>query len=383
MSKVATTSYNKRKIIYAIAGIITVSAGIFATQLSTAMDFENFLPKDIESVETSQRIDEYFGGQEIDFILVEDNVTSPETIQRIYQLEQAIKNDSDHDGLIDSTFGLPDLFLITQGSLPNSEAEVNYLLDQIETNDSYIQYRDQVSSIINENRTKTLILITSQASSDKDLKKIAKVMRENRDEITENATGEYKVGGSAPIVTDIMANIVSTQLKTTAAALILCAIMLMIIFRSPIVGLLALLPVSLTILWEWGTLYALGLSLDVIIVMISSLVVGMGIDFSIHVTHRYMHEWKTNKKDPEKSLKIAVRNVGRALLAGAITTGGVFLVIALSRMRIMQNFGIITAIVIFYAMFAALLILPPLLVGYAKMQEKKKSKQKNTQTQEN
>ena len=86
-----------------------------------------------------------------------------------------------------------------------------------------------------------------------------------------------------------------------------------------------------------------------------------------------------NKKQPEESLGIAMKHVGKAVLAGAITTSGVFIVIALSRMRIMRNFGLVTAAVIFYALVAALLILAPLLVSYAKREEKKRLINSKTQ----
>lgn len=58
-------------------------------------------------------------------------------------------------------------------------------------------------------------------------------------------------------------------------------------------------------------------------------------------------------------------NVGTALLAAAGTTMGVFAVLSLARMPVLGRFGSLTALVIFYALIAALFILPSILVAYA------------------
>ncbi len=130
-------------------------------------------------------------------------------------------------------------------------------------------------------------------------------------------------------------------------------------------GAIALMPMVLILGWELGTLRILGWPLDVMTMGISALLIGIGIDLSIHMTYRFREEWKEHKRSPQQSIRITVMNVGTALLAAAGTTMGVFAVLSLARMPMLGRFGSLTALVIFYALIAALFILPSILVAYA------------------
>jgi len=91
------------------------------------------------------------------------------------------------------------------------------------------------------------------------------------------------------------------------------------------------------------------------------------------MTFRFREEWKEHKRAPQQAIRTTVMNVGTALLAAAGTTMGVFAVLSLARMPMLGRFGSLTALVIFYALIAALFILPSILVAYALRRGKKLS----------
>jgi predicted RND superfamily exporter protein len=145
--------------------------------------------------------------------------------------------------------------------------------------------------------------------------------------------------------------------KTTVLALILSFLVLILLFRSPVLGTLTILPVSMVILWELGTFYLLGWSLDVFTLGTFSLMIGMGIDYSVQLSSR-MREELAKGGSPEEAAARATASIGKAVLASAVTMGGGFLVLSLSRMPAMSRFGDLVALVIFYAFIAAILFLP-------------------------
>ncbi len=125
---------------------------------------------------------------------------------------------------------------------------------------------------------------------------------------------------------------------------------------------------------ELGALALLGWPLDFMTVMVSSLVIGAGIDFGIHITHRFMEEWRDGGVEIDEAIRRTVGNVGKALLAAAVTTAGAFLILAFSRVDYMQRFGVITALSLIFALLSSLLILPSILAWHAQRLEKKKAK---------
>lgn len=200
--------------------------------------------------------------------------------------------------------------------------------------------------------------------------KATKIVRDHIENFTGGSLdlttdGKPAVGGALPIISDILDRIKPSMVKTTILALLLCLIALCLIFKSPLLGAIGLLPVLLTVSWEFGILRGLGLPLDVLNLGISSLIIGMGIDFAVHTTHRFREEWRKHGRSPEQSIRITVMNVGTALLAATATTCSAFGVLLLSRMPTVQKFGGLSALMVIYALVATLLILPSILMVYA------------------
>jgi predicted RND superfamily exporter protein len=162
---------------------------------------------------------------------------------------------------------------------------------------------------------------------------------------------------------DILQGMQSTQIRTTALALILSLLAVSVLFRSVILGAFTMIPVGLTVAWEFGVLTIAGWNLDLFTIMVSALIIGIGIDFSIHVTHRCREEFEKSK-NADKALDETVLHVGKALVSATATTAGAFLVLAFSSMPIVTRFGLLVAAVIFLSFLAALFVLPSVLVFY-------------------
>ena len=101
----------------------------------------------------------------------------------------------------------------------------------------------------------------------------------------------------------------------------------------------------------------MGDSLNVITLVISSLSLGVGIDYCIHVTERYREEKLKNKKsNPSRSLQTVASTSGIALFGAAASDIMGFLVITLSPMGVFNLFGFYSAVMIGLSLIAALLI---------------------------
>ncbi len=128
-------------------------------------------------------------------------------------------------------------------------------------------------------------------------------------------------------------------------------------FRSFKQSLLTTIPIVLVVIWLYGFIYLMGDSLNVITLVISSLSLGVGIDYCIHVTERYREEKQKNKN---KSTSISLQNVsstsGIALFGAAASDIMGFLVITLSPMGVFNLFGFYSAAMIGLSLIAALII---------------------------
>jgi predicted RND superfamily exporter protein len=126
-------------------------------------------------------------------------------------------------------------------------------------------------------------------------------------------------------------------------------------------GVVSILPVTVAVAWILGTMSLLGIPFNVMTALITSFTVGFGVDYSIHVTERYVRELGAGASVAE-AVEDAVLGTGGALLGSAVTDVVGVGVLAFAILEPLQQFGIVTAITIAYSFLASVVVLPSLLV---------------------
>ncbi len=144
-------------------------------------------------------------------------------------------------------------------------------------------------------------------------------------------------------------------------AVIICFIILLIAFRSVKYTIVTIIPIVLVAVWLNAFMYLAGFHLNAVTATIAAISIGVGIDYSVHMTARFRQELgKANNK--RLALERASSQSGLALFGSAASTMCGFVIIAFAPMPMFSAFGILTAIMILMALVAALLVLPSMLM---------------------
>jgi uncharacterized protein len=93
---------------------------------------------------------------------------------------------------------------------------------------------------------------------------------------------------------------------------------------------------------------------------IAALAIGIGVPYTIHITHRYQED-RRRYADPAHAIRSTVRHTGGALAGSAFTTMAGFGVLVVSTLTPFRQFGLVTAYAIGFALLAATIVLPSLL----------------------
>jgi len=197
----------------------------------------------------------------------------------------------------------------------------------------------------------------SQSAVTSDMRTVADGVSERGFEAT--ATGQTVL---FKIVQD---QLLETVIQSLIITLVAVFGFLMVTYRitegSASLGAVTLLPVVLSVSWILGTMYLVGIPFNILTGMITSLTVGLGVAYSIHLSERYNQELERTGS-VWTAMERAVTGTGGALLGSAATTVGGFGVLAFAILPPLQQFGIITGLTIIYAFLASVLVLPSLLV---------------------
>ena len=157
-------------------------------------------------------------------------------------------------------------------------------------------------------------------------------------------------------------------LNSILIAIALCAIVLLFALRRVLLALLTVAPVLAVTAWLQAGMVAADMSLNIVTVQVASLAIGLGIDYSIHVTQRLR---EARREHPGAGRVAWMRQVmgetGVALGASAATTSTGFLLLMASPMPLFSMFGAIMAIMIALSLMAAVIMLPPLLLKVGRL----------------
>ncbi|PSQ37382.1 Patched family protein, partial [Halobacteriales archaeon QS_9_70_65] len=163
------------------------------------------------------------------------------------------------------------------------------------------------------------------------------------------------------VAEDLFATVLEALLVTLAVVL---AVLVAVYRRAEgyaSLGVVTLTPVVLAVAWITGSMAALGVPFNVMTGLITSFTIGLGIDYSIHVSERYVSELNRGV-GAETALERTIFGTGGALLGSTATTAGGVAILGLALLAPLQQFGVITALTIVYALLGSVVVLPSLLV---------------------
>ncbi len=167
------------------------------------------------------------------------------------------------------------------------------------------------------------------------------------------------------VVTTLRDSQVSSLTLTLLAALLLLTINFWVQSRRPVLGIITTVPVMLVVLWSFGLMALFGIPFGPVTATISALAIGIGIPYMIHITHRFLED-NQRYPDAETAMASTLSHTGGALAGSALTTVAGFGILVTSTTIPFRQFGFVTAYTILLAMAAAILMLPSLLVLWAR-----------------
>lgn len=167
-------------------------------------------------------------------------------------------------------------------------------------------------------------------------------------------------------------SILNSQFYSMLIAVILVFIILAVQFRSLAAGLTGLSPILLTLVVTFGIMGIFKIPLDVATVLVGSIALGIGIDYSIHFTNRFKNEFMSyqneNSLNNNKTkielvvLDRTLETTGRAIVINALTVTLGFSTLLFSEIVPLQRFGILIAVIMIGSAAGSLIFLPALIL---------------------
>ena len=401
----AKVSLENPEKVLAVVTVVTLIAGITATEISTEFDFNDFLPEEVEITQHFHYLqDEFSTSNEFSFIYISGSVATFDVFNEMNNTQNELaKGDkwvnTDQSTMYSPINGMRDLannnteinpfdfYNSTfeelfnskdeNGDLvPDTDEDVRELLDWIMIGEgktipnmvsNFIYYDEEeddytVAYILVNTKSKNAYFEEVVNELKKDTVSLEKLEEQGK-------VDSVVVTGSPAIFDVVIKTINETMTGSIAYTILLSFIILTAIFwytdNQPLLGIISMLPVLLVLVWILGTMVTIGYTLNVMTILIGALTVGLGVTYAIHISHRFIEEIE-HHNSLDKAINNTVKNTGSALFGAAMTTVLGFGVLFFAILPPMKQFGTMTALTIFYSFLSSVWVLPSMLVIWAR-----------------
>lgn len=219
---------------------------------------------------------------------------------------------------------------------------------------------EYIKNFIDYNEKKVRVIVSLKTNSVSDIAKFKKDTKSYIEKHFDKEKVEVKISGFSEILLTINNLLINSQILSIISSLIFVFIVVSIMFRSIIIGFISAIPIALTVIFNFGLMGILGIELNVETVLVASVAIGIGIDYTIHFLSRYEIERVLLNNNKEALIK-TYQTTGKAIIINAVTVALGFIVIMFSEFRGLKYFGLFIAITMVTSSFNALSILPAIL----------------------
>lgn len=165
--------------------------------------------------------------------------------------------------------------------------------------------------------------------------------------------------GSTVLQYRMTTQLVSSQLISLATSVVIAAAIVALLMGSLVAGLIAVVPLVFAIVLNFGTMGFAGMTLNIATAMISSITIGIGIDYAIHFISRYKTEFQT-RRDAGEAIAETAATAGQAILFNAVAVIAGFMVLLFSAFSAFKSFGGLISLSMAISAISALTVIPAL-----------------------
>jgi len=327
--------------------------GIF--QIKTSVNMADYFKKNNPTRIAEDLMQKKFGGSLPIFVVFKGDIQSPEVLQMMIKTEHYMKSDP-NVSVAQSVADLIEQMNDAMGEgkkIPDDKAKIEqlwFLLDGQEV----------MPQLVNDDLTKGIIQSKFASVDSKDIEaftdKMNRFIEQNKNEHC-----QIELTGMPSVYVKLNNSLINSQFNSLIIAIIMVVLIVGAILKSGSKGVYAAIPVIATIVILFGFMGITGVPLDIATVLVASIALGIGIDYSIHVITGFNHYLKISG-DAEKAIESVIASSGKAVIINVISVSAGFLVLLFSQIVPLQNFGLLVAISMFGSGFGALTLLPAILI---------------------
>lgn len=368
LAAVLTRSILRRKSLIIFLTIIIIAGSLVGvSKVWINSSFLDNFEKNSDIVLTDKFINQNFGGTSaINVILdssTENAFKKPELLKVIDKMQSDVQGSL---AVVGNSFSLVDYLKRMNKVMNEDQEKYNVIPDSTELIAQYLLLYEMSGDP--ENLWKVVdyrfdkLNLTFQIKSDnsKALKSVLNKLESHRAELKNLGVSMHYAGSGykSIVFTDL---ILKGQIISVIASLLIVIILLGLMFKNLLVGVIGAVPIIVTTFVSFGIMGLLNIPLSTTTALLSSIAIGIGIDYAVHFIEQYRHYSQTSNDKELISIK-TMKHSGRAITFNAIVVIAGFMVLLLSVFPPNRALGALVSINMFVSFIGTVTIMFVILV---------------------
>ena len=345
--------YPKYVLIFWISLVILGIIGTFKIDRST--NLASFFNKKSETRIAEETLQEQFGGSAPVYVLFKGDVHDPDFLAKMGDFSDFLKTNP-HISHVTSIVDLIEQMNEAMGEgrkLPTDRAKIEQLWFLLEGHEVMEQL---VSDDLDEAIIQTRFSSINTNDTKKFIDEVEEYIAAHQDE---NVT--IQLSGIPSVYVNMDSSLLKSQLSSLSIAIVLVLLLISISLKSFKLGIMGIVPILVTVSAVFGFMGFTGISLDVATVSVASIVLGIGIDYSIHTISSFNYYFKI-ENDIDYAIKNTICIIGKSIMINATAVGLGFSVLLFSHLIPMKFMGLLIAISMLLSSIGALTLLPIMII---------------------
>lgn len=339
----------------------SVVIGLGATRIVVDTNPLSFYEKSEPIWRSTQLLNKHLGGWAGVSVVVEGDIKDPKVLKQMDALEQHLKKNP----LVGTTTSIAQVMRKMNQVMHDGDPKYDRIPETRELVAQYLLLYSMSSAPEDFEKLVDFPFKHAQVMAkvtDSGTRAATEVLDYTREYVSAHAGGPIKmVGGFLEVMADMVHHIVWGQIVSMALAGVLCALVVAVLIRSVVGGVIAVLPLLLALAALFGVMGFFGIELNLVTALLSAIMIGVGVDYSIHFLWRYRDE-REEGLGPEQAVERTLTTTGRGIVFNALSVVVGFAVLVISAFYPVRFFGLLVAISILASLVGALVVLPALVL---------------------
>jgi predicted RND superfamily exporter protein len=352
------TKHPKRIIASTLVLIVFACIGI--TQLRVDGNTENFFGKKHPVRISSKIINDHFGGSQSLLILFSGDIKAPGILEKMDYYKKELENFPGVGNIISMADVIKEM---SKAIYDENEKGYNMIPGSREAVAQYLALYsmsgdpDDFEQIVDFPYENAQMIIRLDNGNSTQIKEVVRKINE----LTKNDKNVKRIGGYGYVTANLINTIIRGQVLSLSLSVIVVGLLIMLIFRSVRAGLITGITLLAATILLFGLMGFLGIPLDAATAMLSSVMIGVGVDYTIHFLWRYKEERKLGLGYNEAVIK-TLATTGRGITFNALSVIFGFSALLLSSFLPIKFFGFLIMVSIFSCLASALILVPAICI---------------------